>query len=386
MAIQYLKYRQEVNETAAPKFQGSQWHPTTTDICEPGNRGPLFERTAVALLILSFITLGLRLYTRGVLIRHIGLDDWLCLAAAVVSIGMVVTFGLAVSHDMGKHQCSKTVRSVTIGLQLSWGYSLFYSIAVGLVKLSILALYARIAPTRRYKMVVYGIAAVVIAQMVQKEFGFIFACKPISNFWLSHKEEGCINILHFIQFNAAFNIFVDLLIYILPIPVVRKLQINPRKKISIYVIISLGFIPVIASALRLYAIVIWARSSDMLWNWPLVLIWGNIEVSVAITVASFPSLTALIRKTMGNVLGTTATPIGSTPQNRASNSFAMLSAMAGRERSGHTTNMSTIIKSDRHDMDEDTESQEDILSEQKKGSQGITVTKSLQYSVTHQDV
>ncbi|KAH0553150.1 hypothetical protein GP486_006665 [Trichoglossum hirsutum] len=186
--------------------------------------------------------------------------------------------------------------------------------------------------------------------------------------------------------NAAINIFVDLVIYLLPIPVVRKLQINSRKKISIYVIISLAFIPVVASALRLYAIVVWARSSDMLWNWPLVLIWGNIEVSVAITVASFPSLTALIRKTMGNVLGTTATPIGSTPQNRASNSFAMLSAMAGRDRPGHPTNMSTIIKSDRHGLDEDAESQEDILADHKKGGQGITVTKSLQYSVTHQAV
>jgi hypothetical protein len=120
----------------------------------------------------------------------------------------------------------------------------------------------------------------------------------------------------------------------------------------------------------------------MLWNWPLVLIWGNIEVSVAITVASFPSLTALVRKTMGNVLGTTATP---TPRERASNSFAMLSAMAGRDRAGGSTNMSTIIKSDRHGMDEDTESQEDMLDEQ-KSTNGITVTKSLHYTVTHQEV
>ena len=155
-----------------------------------------------------------------------------------------------------------------------------------------------------------------------------------------------------------------------------------RKLVSIYVIISLGFIPVIASALRLYAVIIWSRSHDMLWNWPLVLIWGNIEVSVAITVASFPSLTALVRKTMGNVLGTTATP---TPRERASNSFAMLSAMAGRDRPGVTTNMSTIIKSDRHGLDEDSESQEDMLEERKAGS-GITVTKSLHLTVTHQEV
>ena len=151
--------------------------------------------------------------------------------------------------------------------------------------------------------------------------------------------------------------------------------------VSIYIIISLGVIPVIASVLRLYAIIVWSRSHDMLWNWPLVLIWGNIEVSVAITVASFPSLTALSRKTMGNVLGTTATP---TPRERASNSFAMLSAMAGKGGPGGA-NMSTIIKSDRHGLDEDSESQEDILEERKAGH-GITVTKSLQYTVTHQDV
>jgi hypothetical protein len=53
--------RRDVNETeAGPHFKGSDWHPTTPDFCQPGNRGPLFERTAVALLVVSFITVSLR--------------------------------------------------------------------------------------------------------------------------------------------------------------------------------------------------------------------------------------------------------------------------------------------------------------------------------------
>ena len=52
--------RREVNETAGPHFKGSDWHPITPDVCEPGNRGPEFERTAVALLVVSFITVSLR--------------------------------------------------------------------------------------------------------------------------------------------------------------------------------------------------------------------------------------------------------------------------------------------------------------------------------------
>ncbi|KAI9763513.1 MAG: hypothetical protein M1840_000466 [Geoglossum simile] len=375
--------RRTINGTG-PHFEGSDWDRTTPDSCKPGNRGPIFERTAIALLVLSIITVSLRLYTRAFLIRHIGLDDWLCLAASIASIGMVVTFGIAVAHDMGKHQCSKTVGSVTMGLKVSFYYSLCYSMSVGLVKLSILALYARIAPTRRYRMIVYSIALAVVAQLVQKEIGFLAACHPLENFWNSTTHESCIGILPFITVNAAINIFIDLIVCILPIPVVRKLQLNQRKKISIYIIISLGFIPVIASALRLYAIIFWSRSHDMLWNWTLVLICGNIEVSVAITVASFPSLTALIRKTMGNVLGTTATPTPN-PRERPSNSFVMLSAMAAGERSGGAAGMSTIIKGDRRVLDEDTESQEEMLDEQ-KGVNGITVTKSLHYTVTQQDV
>jgi hypothetical protein len=48
------------------------------------DRGPELLGTGIAFIALAWITFGMRLYVRGVLLRTWGMDDWL-MAAAIVS-------------------------------------------------------------------------------------------------------------------------------------------------------------------------------------------------------------------------------------------------------------------------------------------------------------
>lgn len=55
-------------------------------------------------------------------------------------------------------------------------------------------------------------------------------CNPISIIWGPDFPNGCIALLPFNYFNAAFHILTDLLLAFLPIPILKSLKINRRRK------------------------------------------------------------------------------------------------------------------------------------------------------------
>jgi len=52
---------------------------------DPETRGPMLVVVPVVLVIISFLIVALRLYTRVVLIKSVGADDWL-IGASTVSL------------------------------------------------------------------------------------------------------------------------------------------------------------------------------------------------------------------------------------------------------------------------------------------------------------
>jgi hypothetical protein len=74
----------------------------------------------------------------------------------------------------------------------------------------------------------------------------IFQCQPIQKAWDHAITEGhCVNINAFYLANAALNILTDCLTYVLPIGLIRHLQMPLRQKIGVGVMLCLGFLYVI---------------------------------------------------------------------------------------------------------------------------------------------
>lgn len=72
---------------------------------------------------------------------------------------------------------------------------------------------------------------------------------------------------------------------------------------ALAVIFSVGLVPLIASGMRLYEIVMAGTSKgatwlegDISWNWAWVPAWSQIEVDVGIVAASLPSLSPLLKR------------------------------------------------------------------------------------------
>jgi hypothetical protein len=71
-------------------------------------------------------------------------------------------------------------------------------------------------------------------------FGSIFACVPVKAFWTQDRSARCINQFAMWFVNAAINIATDFAIIILPLPVIKSLNLPRRQKQGLIGIFAIG--------------------------------------------------------------------------------------------------------------------------------------------------
>ena len=122
----------------------------------------------------------------------------------------------------------------------------FYTGGLLLVKLTFLFQYYRLMAVQKLRKV-YVVAIIVVGLwgLSQLMIG-IFMCKPVSGFWdLEGKAAGRVKCIpNFPQFyiNAAGNIITDIAVFVLPLPVIARLNLPRSQKWLLFGIFSLGFL------------------------------------------------------------------------------------------------------------------------------------------------
>ena len=109
---------------------------------------------------------------------------------------------------------------------------------------------------------------------------------------------------------AGLNLFTDVVIVLLPIPVLLGLRLPLGKRLGLIGIFSLGFLAIVASSLRLWILTLWAESVASQQRYGVdLLLWGQVEVNCGIVSASIPFL----KKLFGWALGPASTSDDETP-------------------------------------------------------------------------
>ncbi len=129
-------------------------------------------------------------------------------------------------------------------LQLSYAFQLLYSCSMTLVRLSILAFYRRLFPREStpawWRACLYSIASLALAYFIAGTAAAIFICTPISYFWTRTGKGHCINEILMFYISAALTVLADVLILLLPMPIIWRLQMQRSKKIGVMAIFLLG--------------------------------------------------------------------------------------------------------------------------------------------------
>lgn len=128
-------------------------------------------------------------------------------------------------------------------------------------------------------------------------FTIIFACIPVSAYWdlalqgtakcFSAKTYSTLGVL-----NSVVGIVSDVLLALLPIPVIAGLQLTRRTKIALSCVMALGLVAVGAGAVKVHAQFTFLEDKDRLYH-DRFSIWAAIELYFGIAAASIPTLKPL---------------------------------------------------------------------------------------------
>lgn len=109
-------------------------------------------------------------------------------------------------------------------------------------KTAIIFLYLSIFKVhRKFRLWCYGVLAFTVGYLLCNLITEVAGCQPIEKFWNKDIPGHCIEVTDSEIFYGACNMFTDLLIAILPMPMIRKLQLKgKRAKTGLAVVLSGG--------------------------------------------------------------------------------------------------------------------------------------------------
>ncbi|KAF1363238.1 hypothetical protein EJ07DRAFT_104201 [Lizonia empirigonia] len=276
-------------------------------------RGQRVVDVSVAFTVIAFVSVALRLYTRWFIVRSPGIEDHIIIIATLFLIGLTICIGYQAKWGMGKHA---DTLSWTDNVKVSksfWASLIAYYMSLGLTKSSILLQYHRVFPTRRFRVACWCLFGVVICYTIWTVFGSIFACVPVRAFWTKERAR-CIDQFAMWFTNAAINIATDFAIILLPMPVIRRLQLGRRQKSALIGIFAVGGCVCIVSILRLQSLVAISNSTDQSYDNPPAATWSSVEVNVGIICSCLPLLRPLMTKCLPGVFSSYRRNTRSTPR------------------------------------------------------------------------
>ena len=112
-----------------------------------------------------------------------------------------------------------------------------------LIKLAILILYLRTFATRLFRRAVWIVGAIVIANGISIFVSICTYCTPIAHFWDPRGVPGnCVNEVIATTMNSLTLMLTDLVIYVMPMPIIWELRMTTRRKFETILIFIVGLV------------------------------------------------------------------------------------------------------------------------------------------------
>ena len=122
------------------------------------------------------------------------------------------------------------------------GGLLTYNIATLFIKTSILSFYLRFSIDRAFRLAVYTVMVVTVGYTVPNAILVLYACRPMKAYWdFAVKATGhCVNLDAAFHTANTLNMLTDFAILLLPIWMLRPMQVPFFQKIGVALILMAG--------------------------------------------------------------------------------------------------------------------------------------------------
>ncbi|CAF3545085.1 unnamed protein product [Fusarium graminearum] len=262
----------------------------------------------ISIHILSILCTVIRIYTKAFLVKQFSPEDWLSLISFIIYI---VYFGIghhALMSAFGQDIWQVNAEDLSHALKLFWIDCPFYSLLMGMTKVTIILFYIRLCHVyTRFCQACWAVIIIVCLNTVIFMFLNIFQCTPIH--WNWNRFSGndvdfqCMD-LNKLQWSINItNIIFDVVVLALPIPLVWRMRSTFRRKLAIIFMFSLGVVVLVASCLKMRYNILYGHSTNITWDYMDLMVWAGIESSVSIAAPCLPTVRLFLHKVFPQSFG-----------------------------------------------------------------------------------
>ncbi|KXX79711.1 hypothetical protein MMYC01_203806 [Madurella mycetomatis] len=263
----------------------------------PPNRTP--EAIAVIAVCLFFSTAAvlLRIYSRVFILRKVRLEDYLGLLAfaTYIVLAWVILDFIRICGSF-VHQYNVRFRDIVeIAKLLSFGLTIAYAGALLFAKTAILLEWVHIFTPYRTHAFFYWCSYVMIGANVLLYTGSIIAsavtCIPHESIYYPWVAGQCIDRKALGIVTAIFNVVLDLIILILPQPIIWSMKMHKQRRLGVSLIFGVGLLATACAAGRVAAtFALEYAPGDSTYTISPVLLWSFPEVTCVLLVFCMPAL------------------------------------------------------------------------------------------------
>ncbi|KAF4999555.1 hypothetical protein FDECE_11476 [Fusarium decemcellulare] len=256
-------------------------------------------------MALSFLFLSQRLYVKLFLTGGMQIDDVFVILSYILAVATIaLCLHMFATGAGGVHAWEISVDKFNSYLLDVYLAAFIYIVCGSLAKLALLVFYLRLSPQRWFKIANWASIVFIVGYTVGIFFACIFACKPVAMSWDVTITDGvCINRPSLYIATAVANIFSDVILFCLPIPMVVKLQIPRRQKIGLVVIFGIGSLTVVTSIIRVSILPALLTDPDASWVIAWASVWIIVEANLIITCATMPTLRKFFKHVAPKLIG-----------------------------------------------------------------------------------
>ncbi|KAI8657452.1 hypothetical protein NCS57_01123400 [Fusarium keratoplasticum] len=272
--------------------------------------------TVIVFMALSWLSVGLRSYTRAFVMKSYQLDDWLMLIAQGIFTVSCAFILEGVKEGLGRHnEAIKDDAAEVNALKWQALATATYVLDMMFIKLSIGVFLLRLSVKPVYTWIIWISLAVITIWSTVIFFWNMFQCSPVEKQWDFRITGGhCVSadqIVSAAYAISAMTIVSDWLYAILPIPMLWTVKMTKTAKATVIVILGLGIFASIATLVRLRFLADLTDTDDILFAGTDAMVWTLIEPGVAIIASSLATIRPLLRamkirgfESTGNTYGT----------------------------------------------------------------------------------
>ncbi|KAJ5506109.1 hypothetical protein N7453_005066 [Penicillium expansum] len=265
------------------------------------------QTVAAVFLPIATITVMLRIYVRGWIVKAFGWDDGMMVIALLFYAMFCGTMIGGSIYGTGYMLESLTVENRLIAMRFWWLCEIAYCFASVGCKISVCIFLMRITIKPIHIWILYTVMALTVIAGLVFMFLMLLQCRPLEYFWTKLAYDPniigtCMDmkiIVIMTYIYSGFAALCDFTVGLLPIFLVRKLHMKRQTKIAVMGILGMACIASSAVIVRIPFVKTF-YDRDFLYATYQIAIWSNVEAGLGITAGSLATLRPLLRLWTGS--------------------------------------------------------------------------------------